>query len=436
MRAVAHVIIGASFIAFAGCTALIGLPDLPDAASADGAPSDGGPSDAGPDSSDGKASCTAIASVGTVQSATGLSMQSHVVFAQHAGTWWLFYIDSANANQLGTRYSTDFCNWNDGASLSLPYVHGNEGRNFGVSYTDLGGQDVIHISLSHLVDSTHRYHTHTRAHITGTTIVFDSTSTVSSYTTSPSYPIDPDGPVTVVGSDGFVTDMSGWVDEGTGHIADATMWRSTTADNGASWTNAWGPFDVVTYVSNVVNARAGVPLIAGGILATWENGSQEPDPNNVGFSVWNGSTWSSVGMVFGALTPQGVNDWALFAISPTNVHAVRRTLATSSFEHVRFNGTSWAAGAAMPEDTGVLDTGLFLAGTVNDVSAYAIASNPPAIRTSTWNGASWTAWSTFHTSSNACSSLSGYASPTAGKAALIWTELVGQVYEIHGVELL
>jgi len=423
-----------AFVGLASCTALIGLPDLPDAASN----IEGGPdalADA-TDATDGNASCAAIASVGNVPTETGLSMQSHVVFAQNASTWWLFYIDDADPITLKTRYSTDFCNWSDGADFTLLHVHGNEGRNFAVTYTNHGSEDIVHISFSHLVDPAIRYHTHTRARITGaSTIVFDSSTTVSSYMNTTTYPIDPDGPVSVVGSDGFVTDMSGWVDEGNGHIADATMWRSTTADNVTNWTNAWGAFDVVTFVSNVVNARAAVPLATGNILGAWENGSQEPDPNNVGYSVWNGTTWSAAGTIFGSLTQQGVDDWALLAMSPTDVHAVRRTIS-NGFEHVRFDGTSWALGAPMTPDAGALDTGVFLAGTANNVAAYAIASDQKTIRSAMWNGTSWTAWSTLHTSVNTCGSLSGYASPVAGKAALIWTELAGQGYEIHGAQLL
>jgi len=133
---------------------------------------------------------------------------------------------------------------------------------------------------------------------------------ISSILTSTSYPIDPDGPVTAVGSDGIVTDLSGWIDEGSGHIDDALAWRSVNPDTGSMWTNAWNAYPLLTYVPNVVNARAIASLPGGGVLALWEDGSAEPepDPDNVQWAVWSGSAWGSVANVFPDSTTQGVND--------------------------------------------------------------------------------------------------------------------------------
>jgi hypothetical protein len=376
-----------------------------------------------------------LANSGAVANPTGLAMQTHVVYAENTLAWWLFYIDSAHPNLLKTRWSSDFCTWNDGAALMLPYAHGSEGRNYSVSYSSLAGHDVIHVSFSHYVSTTERYHTHTRAEISGSTISFDAPVLISSILTSTSYPIDPDGPVTAVGSDGIVTDLSAWIDEGSGHIDDALAWRSVNPDTGSMWTNAWNAYQLLTYVPNVVNARAIASLPGGGVLALWEDGSAEPDPDNVQWAVWSGSAWGSVANVFPDSTTQGVNDWSVLPLASGDTHAVRRTLS-SGFEHERFNGTTWSSGGTIPEDPGQLDTGVFLASTsATSIALYAIGEGTSVIRTLAWTGGAWAdGWTNAVSANGTPSFLGGYASPTARKAAIIWTEASsGGTYQVVGM---
>ncbi len=374
-----------------------------------------------------------LATSGAVSTATGLAMQTHVIYAVNTHTWWLFTIDSADPALLKTRYSTDFCNWSDGAALTLPYPHANEGRNFSVAYSDIAGDDVVHISFSHYVSATARYHTHTRAVISGTTITYDTPALVCSYLESTSYLIDPDGPATGVGTDGVVTDLTGWIDEGGGHIDDALAWRSVQADNGSTWSNTWGTYSLLTYVPYVVNARAITPLLGGSMLTFWDDASAEPNPDNVQWALWSGTAWSSVAYVFPDETAQGVNDWSILQMLPTDVHAVRRTLA-NTFEHERFNGSTWSAGGAIPSDDGEQNTGVVLASTgTSTLALYAIASGSSTIRTIAWNGSAWGTWSSAVTSAGTRTSLSAYASPAAGKAAILWTETSGANYEVSGM---
>ncbi len=394
------------------------------------------PADAADGPRDGAvdAGCGPLALVGTVATETGLSTQTHVAYANHAKRWWLFYITDADPSLLRTRSSLDFCTWSEGAALTLPYVHGGEGRNFSVAYADLGSADVFHISVSHSVDLAHRYHTHARAVASGSSIAFDTPTLVGSpYLKNSVYPGDPDGPVTVVGSDGFVTDLTGWVAEKPdGGVADENVFRSAGPDDGASFNEAFGPCLVLQNVPSIVNARAAVPLLGGGLLAFFEDGKVEPDPPNVDRATFDGVSWSMPVSVFPVDATQGFEDWTVLRVSNTEVHVVRRGVLSGAYDYQRFDGSSWSAGSPIPAETGTVDSGILALGSGASLTLYAIAEDGTTIRTNAWDGAQWGSWTTFLGAGPPRRYLSGYSASSLTSSALVWTETGAQGHEIHG----
>ena len=172
---------------------------------------------------------TLIVSAGTVSSATGQAMQNHIIYAECAANWWLFYIESGATTTLKTKYSSDFITWTDGASMTLVNDHLNEGRNFSVAYKNIGGYDVVHIATIYNVSGTSRWNYHIRARIFGTTIIFGSEDVVDGEDTT-NYDTDLLGPNLGYDSNNKIV----VIDDITNSVAPSAK-RSTNADNGLAW---------------------------------------------------------------------------------------------------------------------------------------------------------------------------------------------------------
>jgi hypothetical protein len=446
------------FVASAGfataCAAITGVGDLHETScpscdgggAGDGSSGDGGEGSTAADSGvDGGADATDatdggagvgvdIASAGSVSTATGLAQQTHLVYAQNGALWWLFYFDSKDPTLLKTRSSPDFATWSDGAALTLPYVHGNEGRDFSVAYASLGGTDLVHVTLSFIENGSNLHHFHARAVIAQGLITFDTPFELAATPNASTNGVDPDGPVTVVGTDGFVEDFSGFVfnvrGDG-GGVGNESAWRSTRADTGGAWSESWGGLQLLEIVPNYANARGVLTQSAGGLVAFWENGSSEPHPDNIDFAFWTGA-WSDAGPI-GANLSQDSNDWTVTQDAAGMPHFVRRGL-DDSFHIRRWMGGTWVGGASIPTDPGKTGSGIVLETIGSGTKTlYAIASDAAdSVRATTTNGNSWVPWSTLVGSMAERSYLSGYASIASQKAALIWTETRGNGNVIVG----
>ena len=354
--------------------------------------------------------------------ATGDAQQVHLVYATHARLWWLFVADAATPNAIGTRSSDDFVTWTAGPALTLPAGHDGDGRNFSVAYADRNGRDVVHLSISLRPDKADFRHYHARAAIDGAQLAFEGPDLLDEVPANDDTLV-PDGPSTAVASSGIVVDTSGLSmkdDGGTGY-GNEYAWRSTASDNGApTWKAAWNARDIVEVVPLVSNARALVPFASDSVLAMWEKADVEPNPTDVRFSRIVGTTWSASGNVFGRSDPLDKNDWSVWRVTDTEVHAVRRSLA-GAFDHRIFDGTKWQGGAQIARDPGVAGTGLVLVGRAGGVTLVQIGSDAAnSLRTSTFANGAWSAWTTLLGTPAARTSLT--RASTTGPAALVWTE--------------
>ena len=392
--------------------------ESPDAAEGD---------DASPDidasaTDEGAPSTVTITSVGTITQPTGLSQETHLLYATHSARWWLFWIEAAQPYEIQTLSSPDFVTWTAATPLQLPASHDEQGGDFSVAYADIAGVDVVHLTLGvHYPDvdaGPDRRHLHARASLSGGAIVYEMLEQVSMVTdpalSGPNG--EPDGPATIVASDGRVWDSSGWANYmGTGN---EVAWESAGFDLGTSWDGMFGIEQGLAAEAHTVNART-FAVAGGSLVALWELADQEPDPTNVAWSKNGPLGWGPPANVFSA-SPQSANDWDVVEVSANDLRVVRRTVAMT-FDHLRYDGMTWTTLPAPPTDPGLVDAGLVLLANGSRIAVVTIAGDADAsVRVIVWDGSAWGPWSTLEGTTASRRYLSAWSSP--GHNAVLWTQ--------------
>jgi hypothetical protein len=365
-----------------------------------------------------------IASVGTINAPSGQAQQTKLVYATGSQRWWLFYIDGAEPKALKTKYSGDFETWTDGQALTLAEPHGGDGRNLSVAYANVNGTDVVHIVMSQRISVSDRRLYHTRATISGDTITFG--APVERFVvTAGSTSLDPDGPVTVIASDGHIADLTSWIEKVNG-TGDAYVARSASADEGSSWDGVWAPEVQLEIVKFAINAHGIVGMGTGNLLAMWEDGAMEGTVSNLRWSTRNEPAgWTAPpAEVFELPQLQSVNDWAAVSRTLSDVHAVRRTTAAvDPYEHRRFDGLGWTNGQRIAPFEGKAGQGVFLASDGTSVLLATLGAGPDnSVQVIRWSEGGWGTWSAAVGLHADRSYLSGWSKVVDGRVGLIWTQ--------------
>jgi hypothetical protein len=366
-------------------------------------------------------SSTAV-EVGEVIAPSGQAQQTKLIYASESRRWWLFYLDAAASSSLRTKYSSDFVEWKDGASLQLAAPHGADGRNVSVAYRDVEGHDVVHLVIGQRLGAGDRRLYHARATINGAVIEFEQPQERSLVVAlSPS--LDPDGPVTSIGSDGHVVDLTSWV-EHDGVTGDMYAIRSVSPDTGANWDGAWQDHVALEIVPFAINAHGVANMKDGQVLALWEDAVAEGRATNLRWSLGGAGPWSGPpAPVFTSPYQQSANDWAVLALTPSDVHAVRRVASGDTYEHRRFDGLGWRDGQAIPALPGKAGYGVFLAADGAEVGLFSIADDAAnSVQAIRWRGDAWGSWAPVVTSAAARTYLSGCSTALDHQVGLVWTE--------------
>ncbi|MEO8877379.1 MAG: hypothetical protein ABI461_17425 [Polyangiaceae bacterium] len=384
-----------------------------------------------------------LAAVGNVPAETGMAQQQHLIYAANGSRWWFFFITDSQPGNMNASWSDDFTSWNAANTRGLSETMGGEGRNFSVAYASLGGVDIVHTINSHFFGTTEDAR-HARNTIHGTNITYETGITVAS-----AAPFDtlanPDGCVTALGSDGFVYDASGYFNQkpttGVDTLGHQDIFRSTIADVGAPTWTASLPHDFSAAASGYVHNRALIPLANGTMLALWPTTETPTDTGNIASS----TTASPLTNVFSGGTGtamNAMNDWSACAVTPSDVHVVRRLLdggKNDTFEHMRRNGTdgTWSAAGTIAPDPGKYGSGVVLVSQGTELLLVTIANDAnDSVRGSKWNGTSWSAWTTIVGTPATRSYLSGSGCGTgAAKSGVVWTEGDGASYKVVGVDV-
>jgi hypothetical protein len=137
-----------------------------------------------------------------------------------------------------------------------------------------------------------------------------------------------------------------------------------------------------------------------------------------------------------AKSAQGANDWSAAARGANDVDVVRRTADLQTFEHRRVASGAFVAGAPMTKDAGKAGTGVVLLGLGDTLAAFAIGSDDAnSIRSASYQGGTWSAWTSLFATTAVRTALSGYVSTAEKRAALVWTESSGAELKIVGTEV-
>ncbi|MDB4993641.1 MAG: hypothetical protein JWM74_1073 [Myxococcaceae bacterium] len=440
-RAVSLVALAMGFaVACSLTTSLDGLTGGPDAPALDGGtdgagpdgltPADALPAEAAADAGDAAVSTVPVAlAVSPSLFAAGSAQETHLHYAKSSALWVLFYLD-ADAAKLKTRVSSDFVTWTDDASLTLPSPHPGDGRSFAVTYDDLAGRDVFHVSYAVKASPSDRRHHHARGVMTAGKMVFEPAVGLSRVTSNDNN-LEPDGPAVLTVQGGTVVDMSGWLspDGGTDRTGNVMAWLSTDSELGGTWSPSFGGPIEVFVVPIICNARALV-RIGAGALAVWEGADAEPNPSGLTFARFNGTTWSSSSTVDPTKATMDVNDWGLARLDDSHIHAVR--FAGGLFRDRVYDGAGWTDGPTMPSATHLTGEGVVALADAGTLRVFMLDSTGAILTTSLTAGA-WSAWAPFVAAASGRSGLSGYAG--VGGAALVWVDKSKADATIAGVRV-
>jgi hypothetical protein len=367
--------------------------------------------------------------------ASGRAQQKHIVYAPNSGVWWAFWVDPNATTTLKCAYSSDLATWTGSTDKTLPLalIGGNQatatntadGRNFGVWCQAIGSTDVIHVAAGLYTNAGSLSVYDIRATVTASSITWGSATQAITSTSTWS----PDGTAPALADDGSYL-INSCIPRYTGHNnGNETGVYNATADTSSSWTpGTWSQYQI-EFVSSVISSHASHQIGSGKLLWLWDdgNGASNGQATNIRWAKADksGST-PSPASVFASTTTIDANDWGSTRVSNSDIHCVRRT-GTNTYEHRRFNGTSWSNGQSIPTQTSLATGGLAMTSDGTNVWLAIIDSAAGrAVRYIKWDGgsATWGTWTDLDNTSNSTrANLAAVQEASApSKIAFLWTE--------------
>lgn len=363
-----------------------------------------------------------VASAG-VAAPSGNAQQQHLVFVKPNDTYWFFTL--SGTKELAAFSSKNFAAWSAPSTQAMPVNHGSDGRN--VSVATVPNAAVVHAAVA-CFNGTSGTHVHARASLPSDVVTFDAPRTVSSLP-SPGTTIA--GPATAVLAASGNTVVDGLDLNATSGAFNGALWRFGS-DDGTSFSTQAPVQDEFYYPQDWVNAQTVIPLTSGALLWLAEAADVEPDPTNVAYGVY-ASGWTG-GKVFAADASQNYNDWSVFRVSDSEIHAVRYA-SSVGFEHRKFTGTTWQPGEMIPALTPLVGGGLVLVGEGTTFSLYAIDGGAArTVKAVAWDGTKWaSSWQDVTKTAAVRTFLGGLSAP--GHKAVYWTQENAGALDVVGVSL-
>ena len=382
---------------------------------------------------------TVITSAGTAVAPSGRPSQSHLIYAENAALWWLFWVDGGSTGTLRTASSPDGVTWTARGTLTLS-SNQDRGSNFAVAYKNISSTDVVMIGLNYYVSATQQRVRYVRATISSTTITFGTEGQIIADINTSDTSNNEGGIAVAFASDNYAhlaQSLAGG--GGTSDYGWSYLSKATNADSGSSWTSGW-PSTGVSMVngSNYNNADVIMPAASGAMVWVGTDMAGYLAFTNLTYKIQ--STWSAnfTGNVLASgITSQDQNDWHACRVDDTHYHAVVRT-GSNTFTHRTCNGSTWAAGASITNQNTKAGAGLFLASDGTDVWLFIVDSDAAnTIRYVKYTTASgtWGSWTALVTTTKTRTFLSGYPIAKSSSIAIIWSEVNGSNKDI-AIELL
>ncbi len=351
-----------------------------------------------------------IASVGTAAHIGGNGSQTRIVYAENDAAWWVFWIDSASLTSWQCARSADLSSWTAKTSATITTQSGFvDGREWAAGYANISSNDVVH--TTHVTTNTY----HLRGAISAGAVTWSSEDNVSLAAGA-----NPNGGTICLDSTGvpWASSTSG------GNLA---VKQASNADSGTSWTGGWaagGGSGTIFGTAAFAGSLALIPVASGHVLAVGDNGSSNKSWNNLEYMLWT-SSWATGAAIRGSNlgSSQDPADWGWAARSNTDVHVVMKT-GSNTFEHFRWNGTTFSAGDSMGNLATSGGNGVCLATDGTDVWAFTIASaSGNDVYSNHWvSGTGWAGWTAYGLSSATRTNISCYSKVKAGSIALVWHE--------------
>lgn len=384
--------------------------------------------------------------ISTSSDNTGSCCQSHLIYATNQGRWWYFFVTGIGVTQTGISCRVSSSNdlstatWSDPTNNNSPTIasgfFSSQGRNIAVGYANIASTDVVHIRS---YNGGNNVYDHIRATITGATTITWGAWVAGAAGGSTVQGTHISGPVL-----GIYSNAGSYYIHAT-QEKNARAWAntSTTADTGSAWTSGWATevdWDQTATLgdSSIQNNIFGIAdLGAGTALAVSQLPAAFPNTTGVDWAKSNSSgVWSagSQAAIFTDTSTQDQNDWGVVGRTTSDVHAIRRTAATT-FEHQRFNGTSWSTGDTIPSASlagHLAGSGVFMATDGTFVWAFIIDTDANnSVKFTKWtSGTGWSAWVTLPTNANVKHFISGYQLVASTQINVIWTENTSTPWQV------
>lgn len=382
---------------------------------------------------------TVITSAGTAVAPSGRPSQSHLIYAENAALWWLFWVDGGSQTTLRTASSPDGVTWTTRGTLTLSSSQ-DRGSNFAVAYKNISSTDVVMIGLNYYVSATQQRVRYVRATISSTTITFGTEGQIIADINTSDSSNNEGGMAVAFASDNYAhlaQSLAGG--GGSGDYGWSYLSKASNADSGSSWTAGWPSTGVsMNNGSNYNNADVILPLASGSMLWIGTDMAGYLSFTNLRYKAQ--STWSSTytgDALASGITSQDQNDWHACRVDDTHIHLVTRT-GSNTYTHRTFNGSSWSAGASITNQNSKAGAGLFLASDGTDVWLFIIdsdAANTIRYVKYTSGSGTWGSWTALVTTTKTRTFLSGYPIAKSSSIAIIWSEVNGSNKDI-AVELL
>jgi hypothetical protein len=381
-----------------------------------------------------------VTSVGDKVFSTGYGYQTHVIYAQNDGRYWLFYVDDT-AGFIQARASADLATWTSPTLLAIGGATLADGYSFSVSYANLGGSDVVHIVADTLPTAGGFLAVDIRAVIAGGMITAALPVTLPNTIAGGGCNVD--GPQVVVTPAGHVYDVSAWVPHpSTG--CDTNIFVSTNADpGGSSFVPTYLQEGYYVSVPDLTVAHDLVSLPdAGLVLALWADNDMSAATSfySIGWDLSssfldagvdaNAGTFPDAGaeLFAGAGGQASYDEWTACRLTDGNVHLVRHVTMSPAttpdiFQEQVYNGASWSQGGVPPMVSSGSNTGVVLVSGANPANGMLLASiaSDNSIQLAKWTSSSgWSALPPIAGSAQR-QSLAGTGCGSA-RAALFWTE--------------
>ena len=363
-----------------------------------------------------------IISTGTVADGPGYAQGQHGIYYDAVTSlYWAFVYRSASATTLYAFYSADLITWSTPTNPTFTLAHTNNGRGacLGVAYKNISGHAVFW--FSHYSDNTGGTANDdtVRATVAGTTVTWgasvnrDSNPAVGASLAAP----------TALSSGNF---LFFW-DSSAALQNFFSVVSSGTADTGAAAAGGSFAFPQGHTYATTIKVAALLMLSSGdnGLVLN-ENGT----PNNVQWAAIGRNSMGTAANVFGSSVAMDKNDWGCAYRTDADIHVVRRT-GSNSYEHVRWNGTSFGAGQSIPTQTSKSGAGVAMCSDGTSVWLFIVDSaTGNAVRYSTWTtGGGWAAWRDAETSSKVRTNVTATLAQATGTIAVAWSQVNGTNFD-------